>query len=453
MSDQSPLDLSNFQLVPDWLKENPKKQNFSNEEKSRDKNKKKEIKRKQWNKGKNKNFSRNKNVRERPERVAPPKGIKAEILPCKASLKQIADQIKKTARSYSVFEIAKLILSQRERYEISFTLEEPKESELYFCSSNNSLWLSKKEAMSCLLGEETLLKYYDKESVEVEPPKGNYQSIGICGISGTTIGPPNHHSYQKEIINLHKSKFSNIDFESYKNKIKIENSEELVDEWKKSQSFQDQYSIKGEIPNDDKIILKNREDAESHFLKNYSEKLIDSGESFIVPGNIEGKMLSQGLLSLIKNASIHAKKHPASLVNPICTILGNEGLKFFKRGKKIFACVTRPKPLSDDDTLSDPIKAIVTFIREKKRVTSKELLDELAPSGENSDNSIENNSSTDESNDAELGENQLKVLQDLNWLLREGAVIAFGDGKIELAIPKQPGPKVDATESNDKPIQ
>ena len=52
MSDQSPLDLSNFQLVPDWLKENPKKQNFSNEEKSRDKNKKKEIKRKQWNKGK-----------------------------------------------------------------------------------------------------------------------------------------------------------------------------------------------------------------------------------------------------------------------------------------------------------------------------------------------------------------------------------------------------------------
>ena len=135
--------------------------------------------------------------------------------------------------------------------------------------------------MNCLLGEETLLKYYDKESVEVEPPKGNYQSIGICGISGTTIGPPNHHSYQKEIINLHKSKFSNIDFESYKNKIKIENSEELVDEWKKSQSFQDQYSIKGEIPNDDKIILKNREDAESHFLKNYAEKLIDSGESFI----------------------------------------------------------------------------------------------------------------------------------------------------------------------------
>ena len=62
MSDQSPLDLSNFQLVPDWLKENPKKQNFPKEERFRNKNDKKEVKRKKWSKGKNKNFNRRPNV-------------------------------------------------------------------------------------------------------------------------------------------------------------------------------------------------------------------------------------------------------------------------------------------------------------------------------------------------------------------------------------------------------
>ena len=46
MSDQSPLDLSNFQLVPDWLKENPKKQNFPKEERFRNKDDKKGVKRK-----------------------------------------------------------------------------------------------------------------------------------------------------------------------------------------------------------------------------------------------------------------------------------------------------------------------------------------------------------------------------------------------------------------------
>ena len=275
MSDQSPLDLSNFQLVPDWLKENPKKQNFPKEERFRNKDDKKGVKRKKWSKGKNKNFNRNRNHQERTERIVPPEGIKAEILPCASSLKQIADQIKKTARSYSVFEIAKLILSQRERYEISFKCESEKENNLFFGTSNNSLWLSKNEALNSLLDENTLLNYYNKESVEIEAPKGNYHSIGICGISGTLIAPPNPHSYQKEIINLHKNRFPNIELETFKNKIKIESSEELVEEWKKSQSVQDQYSVKNKT--DDEIVLKGREEAENHFLNNYAEKLVETG--------------------------------------------------------------------------------------------------------------------------------------------------------------------------------
>ena len=61
---------------------------------------------------------------------------------------------------------------------------------IYFLStSNNSLWLSKNEALNSLLDENTLLNYYNKESVEIEAPKGNYHSIGICGISGTLIAP------------------------------------------------------------------------------------------------------------------------------------------------------------------------------------------------------------------------------------------------------------------------
>ena len=181
-------------------------------------------------------------------------------------------------------------------------------------------------------------------------------------------------------------------------------------------------------------MLKDQEEVEKHFIENYSNTLITVGKNFTMPGNIEGGKLSPGLLSLLKESSFHAKKHPASLVNPLCTILGNEGLKFFKRGKKIFACITRPKPLSEDDTLSKPIKAIVTLIRERKRVTSKELLGELAPSSQenvNEKDSAESNTTND------LGTEQMRVLQDLNWLLREGAVIAFGDGKIELATSKK----------------
>ena len=46
-----------------------------------------------------------------------------------------------------------------------------------------------------------------------------------------------------------------------------------------------------------------------------------------------------------------------------------------------------------------------------------------------------------------LGPKQIQVLKDLNWLLREGAVIAFGDGKIELAKAKIPKINKEQTKS------
>ena len=56
------------------------------------------------------------------------------------------------------------------------------------------------------------------------------------------------------------------------------------------------------------------------------------------------------------------------------------------------------------------------------------------------------NPSTDEPH---LGPEQMQVLKDLNWLIREGAVIAFGDGKIELAKAKISKAN-QKTESNDR---
>ena len=50
-----------------------------------------------------------------------------------------------------------------------------------------------------------------------------------------------------------------------------------------------------------------------------------------------------------------------------------------------------------------------------------------------------------------MGPEQIQVLKDLNWLLREGAVIAFGDGKIELAKAKPPKTDQGITEKDDGP--
>ena len=50
----------------------------------------------------------------------------------------------------------------------------------------------------------------------------------------------------------------------------------------------------------------------------------------------------------------------------------------------------------------------------------------------------------------ELTTEQITVMKDLRWLLSEGAVIAFGDGHIELATPRTPGNKQSSAQSSPK---
>ena len=477
MTDSTPVDLSDLQLMPDWLKEPSKRTDSKDNHRDKKTRKngdtsKKPFKRKNWDRDKDRNRRRSADSKKSAQQIQAPQGINAILKPSEDSLLKIADQIKKTARSYSVFEIARLILADRERYNVFFECDDSSGKELFFGVTDNSIWLSRDEAETNLIRTKKFTEFYNEENIEVDPPKGNFSSIAICGISGSLIAPPNHHSYQPAIAQLHRSNFANMPIEKFKNKIRVEQNEEIIEAWKKEQSTQKQYTYKAPIEGDESLVLENKEEAEAHFLANHSDELIQTSKSAIVPGRIDGKKLSAGLLSLLKNASTHARKHPASLVNPLCKILGDQGLKFFKRGKKIFACVCRPKPISPDDKLSEAINAIVTFIRENERVTSKELITAIAPFNikdsknrttrekssdtDNKENEEDANLSskkttTEKSSDTKtnLGPEQIQVLKDLNWLLREGAVIAFGDGKIELAKAKPPKEDKGKTESHD----
>ena len=465
MSDSTPVDLSDLQLMPDWLKEPTKKADPKNKQRPKqtgrtsDKNKK-TYKKKNWER----NRKGSAESKKRSQHVQVPENINATLKPGEDSLLKIADQIKKTARAYSVFEIARLILADRERYNVAFECDEESEKELFLGLNDNSIWLTRAEAEANLIRTDKFLELYKEENIEVDPPKGNFNSVAICGISGKLIAPPNHHSYQTAIAKLHRSNFSNMPIEKFKNKIRIEQGEERVEEWKKEQSIQTQYIYSSTVEGEESLVLNNKEEAEVHFCANHADEFIKSSKSAIASGHINGKKLSGGLLSLLKNASTHTRKHPASLVNPLCKILGDQGLKFFKRGKKIFACVCRPKPISPDDTLSEAINAIVTFIRKNERVTLKEIIDAVAPC-ENSSESPKESKNVDEkganmppeaedkenpsTDEPHLGPEQMQVLKDLNWLIREGAVIAFGDGKIELAKAKIPKAN-QKTESNDR---
>ena len=157
------------------------------------------------------------------------------LIPETAAIEGIAKQIRSRGKAYPLFELARLIVRLSDRYSVRLTAESESSPELFRVKTDGSLWTSRKEAATHLLSRH-MEKFYRKSSVTVEPPKGSYTVVAECGMSGTLLGPPNHHEYTSRLIALHAARFKNLPFEVYKSRIRMSKDEAMMERWKAEQS-------------------------------------------------------------------------------------------------------------------------------------------------------------------------------------------------------------------------
>ena len=220
---EAPLaDLSALSFAPAWAKEGPKKQNTAGASRKKDSGggEKRTQGRRQDDRRGGRDYQkggqgdrrrkpqggrdprREKRDHRRTPAVTVPEGIKARIMPIEEGLDALAKQISDTGRTHSVFDLAWLVLGGLERFHVIF---ESEEQPLYRSLTDHSLWISQKECLTHLWSSGTVNQFYEEEVVEVDPPKGNFQSVARCGLSKELIGPPNHHAYQQNLLDLYLS--------------------------------------------------------------------------------------------------------------------------------------------------------------------------------------------------------------------------------------------------------
>ncbi|RYD29219.1 MAG: hypothetical protein EOP86_22025, partial [Verrucomicrobiaceae bacterium] len=171
------------------------------------------------------------------------------------SLEAIVRQIKASGRAYPVFELGRLFLAGRDRYIASFSRQAPPPAkrpakgepvpepqplegpaEIFQVIADSSLWLTREEAIRHILHGAGIQNFYRRETISIDPPKGIFTAVAVCGFSGEVLGPPNHHSFQSTIARLHRERFSNIPIDRYKSRIRTEKDEALVAKWLENQS-------------------------------------------------------------------------------------------------------------------------------------------------------------------------------------------------------------------------
>ena len=176
------------------------------------------------------------------EEIAPAPGVTVTLLPEKTAIQLVCKEVNQVARVYPLFDIAQIILAERGRSRAIFEASE-KAAPFYRCKLEEAVYLTKEEAISHLLRADWKDRFIEESTTEVEPPKGNFQAVARCGLSGQLLGPPNHHSYQTNLRTLHREAFSNMPFEAYAAKARTERSEEAVAEWLESMKVQTRWRI------------------------------------------------------------------------------------------------------------------------------------------------------------------------------------------------------------------
>ncbi len=188
--------------------------------------------------------------------IEPLPGWRARLFAEPRSLEAITRQVKASGRAYPVFELGRLFLAGRDRYVVEFSRQpqaqaprnapkgppvpEPEApvgpEQIYQIPADGSLWLNRDEAIRHILNGPAVRKFYRQETISIDPPKGIFTAVAVCGFSGEILGPPNHHSFQTTVARLHREQFYNLPIDRYKARIRTEKDEALVAKWLEEQS-------------------------------------------------------------------------------------------------------------------------------------------------------------------------------------------------------------------------
>lgn len=350
--------------------------------------------------------------------MTPAAGVKVTITPDQEAIRLVGKEVQQVARVYPLYDVAKIIIAERSRCRAIFEVEEG-QPPLIHGKLDGSLFVKREEAARHLWNSELRQQFIEEETIEVDPPAGNFQSIARCGISGELLGPPNFHAYQTNLRRVHRERFSTMPFDAYAAKVRTERSEEVVNAWLESMKKKNRWRIKGD--NDDAWI-ENQTDAERALASRHFDDAFTEVRQIEIPASVPTSLLSPSLALSLKLAGVHARNNPACLLQVICRAIEAERMPIFKRKGKLYTGPARPSPLPKDAVLAERPRIMVEWIRANTPAKLAGLWEAVLPEGGNAP--------------------PAEFAADLFWLLHQGHILLFtNDTLVVQEVIEKPAPE------------
>jgi hypothetical protein len=334
------------------------------------------------------------------------------------SFNTLVQTIRKSCRTIELFEIARTVVAKTDRFVVVVS-RKPSEAAAgapaqagksgFYISVPDALPFESDEAAVAHVMANHLDKFFDKAEVEVDPPKGNYQVINKCGITGELLGPPNYHRYAQIVQQHHAAKVARMSLEAFKSRIETVRDEEAVKQWLEKMKKTTRYTWKmpaakvapaapaAEAPAADAPATEGAaaeaaapaeaapvpvvptfdslEDARLFLLTQARDKVVRTAENARFHGKIAETMPPGEIRRAIEGAWERQRKFPLDTANALRGRLRREHFTIFKKGSKgvSYVCAVKRKFRVPGQTFSDSIGALISFIEGHPMVRASEL--------------------------------------------------------------------------------
>ena len=396
-----------------------------------------------------------------------------------APFNKLSDIMKASKRTYQLFDIAEIILEKPERFVVlakNLPDAEGKSAPLYCAQPLNLPFDDEASAKSAAL-EAKLEELFNTEEIEAEPPKGEFQVVNRCSITGDLLGAPNWHRYGEFLREYHNRKFPKMPFEKFCASIESVRDKEQISAWLEMMKKKTVFKLK-EPQEGAPESFDTRESAFAYISQKYGSELVKTYEQVRLRGEYVAKLPFGRIRRNIEEACKKQKKFPIVTANNLRGRLRRSGFTIYKRGSKGFAYVSviKRKFIFEGESLSEVPQKIFDFVSANPAIRAAELpykyLGLEVPQSETETKSLAQQNtegaqtldSQKPSESAELSEEtkaQLSsVWSELLWLVSEGYVVEYADGTLQ-ANPYLPKPKdksqpsdleAEAAKAGDEPI-
>ena len=172
-----------------------------------------------------------------------------------------------------------------------------------------------------------LTDYYEAKEVDCEPPKGNFNCVAKCGLSGVLLGPPNIHEFNAVVKEMIRTRYPEMSESEYRGHIEMLRDADSIEAWRKGAVKKTVFVAKGAGEGAPEL---SREQAEGEFRTAMLGSLLDSPRHLMITADVAMKSPVRPLVWAVRDALEAERRAPYNMCFALRGAFHNRKLKFFR---------------------------------------------------------------------------------------------------------------------------